>query len=240
MTSTKAGLDLQAQFDMEHEHDRHIEKHITKEQLIDGNVLTEEMSELLEIIVKGESNLICGGLSGSGKTTIIRSLLKPYASKSDKQLVTVEKENMAMRLKSNDILFGETRGVEAYAAIEAMGTGHHAILTMHGFDARDIVNRLMTNFLMEKPSLDIKIAERTIGNSLDFICIQENIPQIGRRLTSIVEVVFDFEKQCIELKPIYSFNFLKKEFNLVNKISSGKAEELARRGVTSKELERWV
>lgn len=240
MEVTKAALNLQAQFDMEYEPNKRIEKYITKEQLVDADVLTEEMSELLKILIKGGSNLICGGPCGSGKTTLIEALLKPCISMSNSQLVPITQENTISRLGPKDVLVGEVRGIEAKTVIDAMEAGHRAIFTVHAWNSRDVYNRLMTNYLMAMPSVDIKKTERIIGSSLDFICIQEYVPQIGRKLTSLDEVIFDIERQCIEINPIYRFDPIKNEFDLVNKISNEKSEALKRRGITSKELEKWV
>lgn len=250
---------------------KHEEDHITRDELVKWNVLTEEMSDLLGLIIMGESNLIYGGLTGSGKTTTIRAILDYYVAKSNKrmlvcedtqelfpknehtlQLVSVKSDDerlavsldqliiTALRLKPKYIVVGEIRGKEAQAAVEGMETGHSTIFTMHGGDTWNVINRLVTKYLMAMPSLDIKIAERIIGSSLDFVCIQDNIPRIGRRLTYMDEISFNFDTQRIEVKPIYRFNPIKKEFVFLNKISMEKADTMMRRGIAWEELEKWV
>lgn len=250
---------------------KHAEDHITRDQIVKWNVLSEKMADLLGMLIVGESNLIYAGLTGSGKTTSIRALLDYYVAKANKrmlvcedtqelftknehslELVSVKSEDpklrvtlgqliiTALRLKPKYIIVGEVRGEEAQAAVEGMETGHSTIFTMHGGNAWNIINRLVTKYLMAMPSLGIDVVERIIGSSLDYICIQDNIPGIGRKLTSITEVNYNFHTRRIDLKPIFRFDFKTKDFVLENKISREKADTLMRRGVTWEELEEWI
>lgn len=146
----------------------------------------------------------------------------------------------ALRLKPKYIVVGEVRGEEAQAMVEGMETGHSTITTMHGGNPWNIVNRLVTKYLMAMPSLGIDVVERIIGSSLDYICIQDNIPGIGRKCTSITEVSYNFKERRVELKPIWKFDFQKMDFVCVGKISMEKAETMMRRGIPWEQLKEWV
>lgn len=250
---------------------KHAEDHITKEQIVAWNVLSDKMADLLGMLIMGESNLIYAGLTGSGKTTTIRALLDYYVTKANKrmlvcedtqelfpknehtlELVSVKAEDpklrvtlgqliiTALRLKPKYIIVGEVRGEEAQAAVEGMETGHSTIFTMHGGNAWNIINRLVTKYMMAMPQLGIDVVERIIGSSLDYICIQDNIPGIGRKCTSITEVSYNFQTRRIDLKTIFRFDFKTKDFVLENKISREKADTLMRRGVAWEDLAEWI
>lgn len=142
----------------------------------------------------------------------------------------------ALRLKPKYIVIGEVRGKEAEAAVEAMETGHSTIFTMHGGTAWNIVNRLVNKYLSQMPSLSIEVVERIIGSSVDYICIQDAIPGIGRRITSITEVTYDFALGRVILIPIYEFDFSTNDFAHINNISPAKANKMMRRGVSFETL----
>lgn len=137
----------------------------------------------------------------------------------------------ALRLKPKYICVGEVRGLEAESAVEAMETGHSTIFTMHGGKPMNIVNRLVTKYLSAMPTLGIDVVERIIGSAVDYIVLQDDIPGIGRRVTSITEISFDFEKGRVALKTIFEYDFIKEDFVMVNKISQEKAKNMLRRGV---------
>ncbi|WCF11736.1 ATPase, T2SS/T4P/T4SS family (plasmid) [Paenibacillus thiaminolyticus] len=250
---------------------KHKEDQITKEQIVSWDVLNNDMSDLLGMLIVGESNLIYAGITGSGKTTTIRALLDYYVAKANKrmlvcediqelfpknehtlELVTVKSDQpssrvtlgqliiTALRLKPKYIIVGEVRGEEALAAVEGMETGHSTIFTMHGGTPWNILNRLVTKYLMAMPSLGIEVVERIIGSSLDYICLQDNIPGIGRKCTSITEVSYNYNTRRIELKTIYRYDFKTKSFILENKLSREKADNLMRRGVTWEEIAPWI
>lgn len=250
---------------------KHAEEHITKEQIVNWGVLTEEMSDFLGTLIVGECNIIYAGLTGSGKTTSIRALLDYYVTKANKrmlvcedtqelfpknehtlELVSVKSDDdkiavplaslihTALRLKPKYIIVGEVRGQEAEAAVEGMETGHSTIFTMHGGNPWNIVNRLVTKYLMAMPSLGIEVVERIIGSAVDYICIQDNVPGVGRKITSISEINYNFGKGRVEVKTICRYDFRKQGFVWEGKISEDKVDKMLRRGITLEQLEPWV
>lgn len=247
---------------------KHSEDHITLQQIVNGQTFTQEVADLLGMMIRGEQNLIYAGITGSGKTTSIRALLDYYVAEANKRMVVAEDtqelfpENphtlelrtvetgdpkttvdlrdlimLSLRLKPKYIVVGEVRGPEAESAVEGMATGHSTIFTMHGGNAWDIVNRLITKYLSQMPELSIEVVERTIGNAVDYIAIQDDIPNIGRRMTSLKEVSYDYEKRTTRLVPIIEFDFESNQFVQVNKLSPDKASFMMRRGLPFDEIQ---
>jgi len=160
---------------------------------------------------------------------------KPSTSVSISTLIVT-----ALRLKPKYIIVGEVRAEEAMAAVEGMETGHSTIFTMHGGTPINIVNRLVTKYLMAMPSLGIDVVERIIGSAVDYIAIQDNIPGIGRKISIISEIDYDFDKQRVVFKPIFEFDFEINDFKLVNRIDPAKANKMMRRGISIKEVKPWT
>lgn len=146
----------------------------------------------------------------------------------------------ALRLKPKYIIVGEVRGVEAEAAVEGMETGHSTIFTMHGGNPWNIINRIVTKYLMAMPSLGIEVVERIIGSAVDYICIQDNIPGIGRKITTITEINFNFDTRKVEAKTLCRYDFHLKDWVWENKISGDKADKMLRRGISLEELAKWT
>jgi pilus assembly protein CpaF len=168
------------------------------------------------------------------------SLVSVKSGDSNQRITLGQLILTALRLKPKYIIVGEVRGEEAQAAVEGMETGHSTIFTMHGGTPWNIVNRLVTKYLMAMPSLGIDVVERIIGCSVDYICLQDNIPGIGFKLTSITEVSYDFITKRIVMKPIFRYDFAKKDFVFEGKISREKADTMMRRGIAWEQLEDWV
>ena len=245
---------------------KHSEEHIKLEQLIKWEVVTQELADLTGLLINGECNIIMAGITGSGKTTTLRAFIDYFVTENGKrmlvcedtrelfpknehtvELVTSKGNNpvtlrdlvmIALRLKPKYIVIGEVRGVEAEAAVEGMATGHSTMFTMHSGTPIDALNRLVTKYLMQMPSLSIEVVERIIGSAVDYIYIQDDIPGIDRKITSLTEVSYDYEKRTLALKTIGEFNFETEKFEIINKLSKEKANKMLRRGVPLQEIKK--
>lgn len=143
---------------------------------------------------------------------------------------------IALRQKPKYIIVGEVRAEEAQAAVEGMETGHSTIFTMHGGKPINCINRLVTKYLVAMPSLGIEVVERIIGEAVDYIAIQDNIPGIGRRITSISEISYDYEKRTIDIKTIFKFDFEINDYIRMSGLHPDKVSKMLARGVTYDEL----
>ena len=146
----------------------------------------------------------------------------------------------ALRLKPKYIVVGEVRGLEAQAAVEAMETGHSTIFTMHGGTPVNIVNRLVTKYLMAMPNLGIDVVERIIGASVDYIAVQDHIPDIGRVISGIFEISYDFDTRRTKIDTVFEYDFYKNDYVMKKRISPEKAHKLMRRGIKTDYLEKWL
>lgn len=250
---------------------KHAEDHITRDQLVSGHVVDQKLIDLLGMLVMGETNLICAGLTGSGKTTTIRAILDYYVSKANKrmlvcedtqelfpknehtlELVSVKSDDpktavplqnliyTALRLKPKYIVVGEVRGEEAAAAVEGMETGHSTIFTMHGGTSWNVINRLVTKYLMAMPSLGIDVVERIIGSGVDYIFVQDNIPGIGRKITTLTEIEYDFKTKRVSQRNICRFDFEKEEWVWDAWLGTEKIDKMLRRGIPLEQLRPWM
>lgn len=122
-------------------------------KLVEGGALTKTMAEFLQIAVKSRFNIaICGG-TGSGKTTLMNSILTSI--RKGERMITIEDtpelelvhENTvrlltrnpnpegkggvnqsdlminALRMRPDRVILGELRGAEAFNMLHAMNTG---------------------------------------------------------------------------------------------------------------------
>lgn len=251
---------------------KHKEDHITHDDLLKGGLLNEEIAHLLGLLIDGETNIICAGITGSGKTTTIRALLDYNLQKSNKRVLVCEDTKelflkyphtldlvtaisddksvsvdlrdliyTALRLKPKYIVVGEVRGAEAEAAVEAMETGHSTIFTMHAGTPFNAINRLVTKYLMQMPSLGTDVVERIVGSAVDYIFIQDAIPGIGRRITSLDEISYNFESKRVEAKNIFYFDFEKEDWVWsTRELGELQVNKMLRRGVKLEDLKPYM
>lgn len=248
---------------------KHGQKEIAVNDLIKQGVISEEEADFIEVIIKGGSNVIMAGVTGSGKTTSINAFLDAYVE--GKRVMTAEdtrelniankhtvylqsrkssnpESNVSLanlvttmlRMKPKVIVVGEIREEESVAAVESMETGHCTIFTMHAGSPMDAVNRLVIKYLTVMPALGSDTVERIIASAVDYIMIQDDIPGVGKRITSITEVTFEDESKNVKLTPIWKLSFESYEPELVNAISPIKAEKMLRRGVSKEKLEKYL
>lgn len=241
---------------------KHGQFNVTYDDLITQGVLSPKLGDLLKLLIKGESNLICAGITGSGKTTTLRALLNAQVKglnkraiviedtpelgldvnnclsfttfKSDNPTLAVSQRDLiyaALRLKPKYIIVGEVRGPEAEAAVEAMETGHSTIFSMHAGKPINAVNRLVTKYLIQMPSIGTDVANRIIGEAVDYIFLQDDIPGVGRRVSRLTEISYDNEKNKIIYKDICVYDIEQGEWKWLNTLSEDKIYKASRRGV---------
>lgn len=242
---------------------------VTREDLINKKVLTEDMADLIGLCLRGELNVIIAGITGSGKTTTLQALANHYVNSKrvliceDTQELQIQNPNTlqllsykgktkeetvglediihtALRLKPRSIFIGEIRGgEEALVAVESAETGHSTSFTMHGNESINIINRLVTKYLTAMPALGIEVVERIIGSAIDYICVQDAIPGKGRKVTSITEVTYDYNTRRVVLKPVYEYSVEEGKFIKLANIDESKIKTMYRRGIEPEEVSRW-
>lgn len=249
---------------------KHREDHIQLDDLLYQGVLNQEIADFFGLVIDGESNIIYAGITGTGKTTTIRSLIDYYVTRNGKRMLVCEDTQelfpkndhtlelvscraddaksdvslyklivTALRLKPKYIVVGEVRAEEAQAAVEGMETGHSTIFTMHAGKPINAINRLVTKYLMMMPSLGVDVVERIIGSAVDFIAVQDHIPDVGRKVSIITQVKFDDEEKRIKLEDLLKYDFDKDDWVWLKRIDDDKCRNLMRRGVKKERVALW-
>ena len=169
--------------------------------------------------------------------------IEMVTTKSDDPRIAVTLRDLiitSLRLKPKYIVVGEVRGVEAEAAVEAMETGHSTIFTIHGGTVWNVINRIVTKYLMAMPSIGIDVVERIIGSGLDYVFVQDSIPEIGRKVTSLNEIYYDFDEKRVVSKVIFRYDFEKKDWVWEGKLGADKVDKMLRRGISLERLKPWM
>ncbi|SDA85404.1 type IV secretion system protein VirB11 [Pseudomonas sp. NFPP33] len=170
------------------------------------------IKEFLELAVKSHRNIIIAGATGSGKTTVTKSLircidprervitiedvhelfLREFPNKvhlfykNFKESVFTSKDAIAscVRMKPDRILLAELRGPETLDYIDSLNTGHPgSITTIHANSAMDVFTRLVS--LVKKSDEGLTLDPDYIRS----MCVQ------------VVDVVLYYERR--KLKEIY-------------------------------------
>lgn len=175
--------------------------------------------EFLELAVKSHRNIVVGGATGSGKTTITKSLVK-YIEPSER-IITIEDVHelflehypnkvhlffrndvgskftsqdalaSCVRMKPDRILLAELRGAETLDYIDSLNTGHPgSISTIHANSATDVFGRL-TSLIKKSPA----------GLTLD-------ASYIRAMCMETIDVVLFYERK--KLKEIYYDPYVKR------------------------------
>ena len=205
------------------------------EDFLRSGALTSDMARFLEACVQAKLNIVIVGGTGSGKTTLLNvlssfvgdderivtiedaaelRLKQKHVISLETRLTNYEGEGEitirdlvinSLRMRPDRIIVGEVRGKEAFDMLQAMNTGHTGSLTtMHANSPEDALNRLETMILMAGMTIPIKAIRGYIENAIDIVIQIERLSDGRRRITNISEVI-GFNKDDIDLKPIFEF-----------------------------------
>ncbi len=189
-------------------------------ELIDNGTLTPLEAAYLWLMLELKGFiLIIGGMS-SGKTTLLQALLtlippsrrvvtiedtpeimgstgkwdplveRPSITGSELGVDMYDLLKFSLRRRADYIVVGEVRGREARLLVQASRLGHGVLATMHGENARSVIERLMAP--------PISIARRLLSNIWSIV-LMENIKG-RRRLKTIYEVGDDTTTEELEAR----------------------------------------
>ncbi|MGC8678995.1 MAG: type II/IV secretion system ATPase subunit [Fervidicoccaceae archaeon] len=221
------------------------------EQYIEMKVMPRAVAELLRLVLNARGSVIVAGPPGSGKTTVMRSLLYHSVPKTWKVMViedtgeidppqgspwtrytTFELGSVKVDLfdlakaslrasGTRLIVVGETRGQEARVLAQAMMVGLGALTSFHGSSPEEVSTRLM--------SPPINLAPSQVG-MFHFVAIMGFGDKPRRQLKLLAELKYDPLSQNVVSKTIWDRDEDGMEISLETLISrSEKIEELEMR-----------
>jgi len=227
---------------------------INKNKMMESGYIDQDFFSLMQMLVLIGCNILISGITGSGKTELLRYLVRFIPSQE--AIVTIEdtletyikqvyptKNVLALKtnryvglddllkcsLRQNPdwICISETRGKEVLRMLEAISTGHHLISTIHCDSAYNIPLRIY-----EMSSDDIKQSEKLnqmIFNHIDIgIHISYYNDERGshRKISEIVEYYLDVNQKP-KVNTIYEYDY-KSGTGFYNKIVSEKIKRKAK------------
>ena len=149
----------------------------------ESDSLSEEIKELLQVLINSNVSIVIGGQTGSGKTELQKyliSLMKEYTRtividnileldqlKLDKDLdlniwqVDEKRESASIQnlvrnaLRSNPdwLIVAESRGKEMLDVLNSSLTGHPIITTLHAFDINSMPHRMVRMVMMNEQKM---------------------------------------------------------------------------------------
>ena len=182
---------------------------VTLGDYVEQGVMTPDQARMLAAAVSGRRNILVGGATASGKTTLANALLAELAERGERVVIiedTVElrcpapntvamrsKEGVAsltellrstLRLRPDRIIIGEVRGPEALDLIKAWGTGHPGgVATIHAGTAIGALRRL-EQLIAEAA---VTVPRALIADTVDVVAVLTGRGP-ARRLTELARV----------------------------------------------------
>ena len=197
---------------------------------IEKGQLTIERAELIRKYIKLKKNIIIGGGTNSGKSTLATAILAEIVEefKNDNETIFIIEDNpelqceaefaefftitseqafevvkACMRGSPNRIIFGETRdGKTLWALLDAMKTGHEGSLTtLHCDSAEGAFTRMRTLLQQSFPKLNINLTEYV--DLIIHIRESEN-KSLGVEIDSVIETkdYTDYQFESIAMDAI--------------------------------------
>lgn len=202
---------------------QHSEDRPTLKDLIAKGALSQEQATcLVDLVVTQKKNCIVAGATGSGKTTLLNALLSMIPA--NERLVTIEDSRemqiqipnvvkllsnptngitardlvqLAMRLRPDRLILGETRGHETYDLIRAFNSGHPgSVSTVHAdsaLQALDALEMLYQQSLPANATMPPDLVRKYIASSVHVVVFagRRNVPN-----GDSIKVVRKIEQIC--------------------------------------------
>lgn len=222
-------------------------KNYTIDDLMNLGLFSEEVYDFLKMIIKAKYNIMIGGGTSSGKTTLLGALTN-FIDKSER-IITIEDSrelkidlpnlislqsrqsnashggNISMkdliknslRMRPDRIIVGEVRADETLDMLQSMNTGHDGSLSTVHANSSKDMISRLETMVL-RASDDIPLeAVKRLINSSIEFIIYLKRINNTRKITEIVEVLQDDNGQTL-LNPIYEYESSKKELVKVGKI----------------------
>ena len=204
------------------------------ENFITNGSMDARMAHFLHACVVGKQNILISGGTGTGKTTLLNSLItlvpphervitiedtaeiplilpnqvkmmtKPRSLGSD-GITARDLVANALRMRPDRIIIGECRGTEAMDMIQSMNTGHQgSMTTIHANTPRDALYRLETLMMTSGVELPLSAIRRQIASAIQLIVQIRRFRSGARKVVSIQEVT-GMEQDNLLLQEVFLF-----------------------------------
>lgn len=207
----------------------------TIERLIENGSMTDEIAELMEMVVRSRLNVLVSGGTGSGKTTMLNALSSVISN--NERIVTIEDTaelqlqqehlgrmesrpaNMegvgevstrdllrnALRMRPDRIIVGEVRGAEVLDMLQAMNTGHDGSMTTVHANTPRDALTRLEH-MVGMTGMDIPLASlRSQIASALDVVLQVQRFSDGRRRVVSIQEIVGTEGDIIAMQEIYKF-----------------------------------
>ncbi|MFY9304886.1 MAG: ATPase, T2SS/T4P/T4SS family [Rhodoluna sp.] len=171
----------------------HSTKSTPLEQLLSADFANPAQKELIqEIAASGQSVLITGA-TGTGKTTLLRSMLavcserviavedvteltgpniiclqtKPKNIEGQGEITLDDLVRQALRMRPDRICIGEVRGRELISMLQALNTGHRGATTLHANSLEHVPERLIS--IASSQGLGTRALSRLVPSAFDYV-----------------------------------------------------------------------
>lgn len=195
---------------------------------------------LTQAIIAG-CNIVISGKGGSGKTTLMRTLINKIPdnlsitaneetaelysthpnliqreilnNRTEDKNITLAKLTAHSLVMSNDVIvIGELKGAEAMVFFDAVSTGHRGYATVHADSSESTVDRLVT--LMKRDEKAQMYSNEYLTKLLS-MSLDLIIYMNNFKVQEIAEVIYNKETEKIEYNNLFKFD--------VEKIENGKS-----------------
>ncbi|MFB6347776.1 MAG: CpaF family protein [bacterium] len=209
----------------------------TIDDLIDFGTLNGDMEQFFERCVKGKSNIIVSGGTGSGKTTTLNCLSRfipdgeriitiedtkelklqqehviqcesrPPNVEGEGEITIRELVKNSLRMRPDRIIVGECRGGEAFDMLQAMNTGHEGSMTTIHANSPRDVLYRLENLVL---MAEMKLPESSIRKLISSaidLIVHQDRLFDGSRRITSVQEITGMENDRIQLSEIFSFRY---------------------------------
>ncbi len=187
-------------------------------------IITEGQARIFREAIDRRENIVIGGGTGSGKTTLGGALINEMVARSDPneryviiedtleiqcraqnvvQLHTAVAADLTrlvratMRLRPDRIIIGEVRGAEALGLLKAWATGHPGgVTTVHANSARAVLTRLSS--LVQEAGVPPQ--PELIAETIKLIAFIVRTASGGRHVTELVRVEGNDSREGFKLE----------------------------------------
>ncbi len=180
---------------------------------VEDGIMSEDQKSVIEKAVNDHRNILVVGGTGSGKTTLVNSIIQAMVEYSPHERIVIIEDTgeiqcaaanhikyhttidvsmtdllkTTLRMRPDRILVGEVRGPEALDLLMAWNTGHEGgTATLHANSAFEALSRL-TSLVSMNPNAPREI-EPLVGKAVHVIVHIAKTPDHGRKVSGILSV----------------------------------------------------